>query len=118
VTSRWPARKTKLGAGWEETRGTCGRISSNVGIATTRVVSASANGIHWRTVSLAMQGASTSVRLSTSITPNAMAFIVDVERDGIQCSDDLMHVLMHQILLCRNMCHLFVMALACVGDVR
>jgi hypothetical protein len=117
VTSRLPAGKTKLWAGWEETRETCGRISSKVGIATARVVSASTNGIHWRTTSLAMQGASTSVHLSTSITPNATAFIVDIERDGIQCSNDLMHVLMHQILLGSNMCHLVVVALAHVGNV-
>ncbi len=118
VTSCWPARKTKLGDGWEETRGTCGKISSNVGISTARVVSASANGIHWRTLSLATQRASTSARLSTTVMPNATVFIADVERDSVQCSYDLMNALMQQILLHCNMCHLVVVALAHVGDVR
>jgi hypothetical protein len=89
-----------------------------MGIATARVVSASANGIHGRTASLATQRASMTMRLSTSITLDATVFIADVERDRVQCSDDVMHVLMHQILLRRNMCYLVVVALARVEDVR
>jgi hypothetical protein len=46
VTSCWPAGKIKLGARLEETRERCWRKSPNVGIATARVVSVSANGIH------------------------------------------------------------------------
>jgi hypothetical protein len=53
VTSHWPAGKTKLGAGLEETRGMCWRKSPNMGKATARVVSITTDGIHWRTVSLA-----------------------------------------------------------------
>jgi hypothetical protein len=117
VTSRWPAGKTKLGAGLEETRGMCWRKSPNMGKATTRVVSVTADGIHWRTASSATQGAYMFTHLPSRVPPDATAFIADVERDGIQRSNVVMHVLVHQILLHCNLCHLTVVVLARIVDV-
>jgi hypothetical protein len=59
-------------------------------------------------------GASTA--LTSGITADATPFVACIERDGIQGGNDLMHVLVHQILLRSDVCNLMVMALAHVGD--
>ncbi len=81
----------------------------------TGIETPATNGIHWQTVfaSTCLAGASTA--LTSGITADASPLVARVERDGLPGGNDLMHVLVHQILLRSNVCHLLVMALACVG---
>ncbi len=55
---------------------------------------------------------------TSGITADAMPLVAHIEHDGIQGGSDLMHVLVHQILLRSDVCHLLVMVLARVGDGR
>jgi hypothetical protein len=109
VSTRRATGKTGRSCRGEETGGTGGGKS-------TRVKTPATNGIHWRTTSAPTCRADMSTALTSGITADAAPLVAHVERDGVQGGNDLMHVLVHQMLLRSNVCHLLVMALARVGD--
>ncbi len=109
MSTRRVTRKTGRRCGGEETRGTGGGKSTGVETPAT-------DGIHWQTASMPTCRAGVYTASNSGIMADGTPLIACVDRDGIQGGNDLMHVLVHQILLRSNVCHLLVMALARVGD--
>jgi hypothetical protein len=77
-----------------------GRVRDHVSTrSSTGIETPATDGIHWRTASASTCLAGVSTGLTSGITAGAVPLVVCVERIGIQGGNDLMHVLVHQILL-------------------